>query len=145
MIWSFVFWFVVGIPFLWSLFLVDNPKITRLKKIDLEITRGLNILQVQIRSFVKDKDQLPMNIEEITVHRGYANVDGYTKNLRQNHQIIYQKLDENKYQLCANFQRDNQKDSENIEKESYLVSKWLHGSGQTCFEFTKKVQESISS
>ena len=140
MAWSIVFWAVVGIPFVGTFFVIENPKITKLKKIDMQITRGLDALQSQVRFFSQEKDLLPADTKELHELQGRPNIDGYTASLRKTHNITYQKLDDTKYKLCATFQRNNQNDPENKDRESFLTSEWRHEKGQHCFEFTKKEQ-----
>ena len=134
-LWAIIFWFMVTLPFIGSLCLIENPKITRLKKIDTQVVEQLSMIQNQINTYSWEKEKLPQSYDELKDFDGKPMSTGYQQKMIEKYQIIYMTRGKDKYQLCATFQRDNREDTENQSRYANY-SEWLHGEGNHCFDLT---------
>ena len=140
-LWNMVFWGLVLIPFVWSLFLVESPKIARMKKLDQQIIDVIDDLQIEIYEFQKSYSRLPKSLKEVEKSTGKQK-NGYVKKMITDYQIRYRQTSEEKYQLCAKFTRANQRDKEN-ERQYTHGSEWLHGAGNHCFDLSTLKEDKI--
>ncbi len=132
--WSIVFWAFVLTPFVSAFFIVEDPKTTRLKKIDRQVVDQLSEIRNQVQFFAREKESLPADLQELNDFEGKPFLHGYAQTMIEKHHISYEKVDDKNYKLCADFQRDNQEDPENTSPRRTFISEWVHPAGTHCFE-----------
>ncbi len=134
LLWGIGFWIFVLVPFISAFFIVENPKVTRLKKIDRQVVETLNQLQNQIQYFAHEKERIPEDLTELQSFEGKPFMEGFAKKTMGKYQIEYHKSDDKNYELCGEFQRDNREDPENEKRYGAFESQWLHDTGYFCFQ-----------
>lgn len=95
---------------------IDNPKVTREKRIDEELVSNMRAFTYGVNSYYQEKKVLP-NVNEPSLDE----TDG---------QFSYQPGEEHTYQLCGNFLRaTDENDSRRYSED------WEHPQGDHCFLF----------
>lgn len=125
-----VFWLMIVAPFVSAFFVVDSPAINRDKKIDERIINELQNVSYSMSDFYSANSQLPENVQELEdfyKNRGYGNLTELQK-----HNFEYRKIDDDTYELCAEFLRSNK----NEPQAEFYGRTFLHEAGRTCFEFS---------
>ncbi|QQS58804.1 hypothetical protein IPN35_04335 [Candidatus Peregrinibacteria bacterium] len=126
-----IFWTVVLLPLFWAFTILENPQITRMKKIDENTIALLQSLQYTVEAYAENEKELPKDIESIASpqYGSFSLQDIKDKN------ISYTPTSEREYTLCANFERDNQQDNDT----SYFGNgNWSHSAGNFCFSLSVK-------
>ena len=121
---------IVAIAIVASFFVIGTPGDERLRRFDSTRVNDLSMVQNEISGFLGNKDRLPENLKELESDLGYFTVpiDPET-----GAQYEYKILGQYQFELCANFNTDNQGGV--IYPYAY-ESRWVHGVGQTCFTRT---------
>ncbi len=127
-LWGIAYWIVVLIPFIWSLTIMENPAETKLRKIDRDTEQMLSTINDQIESYHRIEQKIPNELSELTSPQYYMPSIEKIKEKG----ITYKKIDERKYELCANFERDNTHDDD-IPQYSPYDKNWTHTEGVYCF------------
>jgi hypothetical protein len=92
--------------------IVDSPQVTREKRQDQQLLERLSTFRYDINNFYEQKKQLPdIEKKELVLPQG----------------IIYKKLSESDYQLCANFKHDS--------GASRFEGELTYKAGEYCFTF----------
>jgi hypothetical protein len=131
-LWSIIFAAILTIPFVWALFIMESPMVTRAKKIDRETVRSLNYVRMEVDEFYRRNDELPSSIEALEAFDP-SDIRGLTS-LQTEKNFEYRQNGEKEYALCADFERNNQDDTEN--PYDYYNIEWRHDAGNFCFELT---------
>lgn len=127
--WGLAYWVVVLIPFIWSFSVLESPSQARDRKIDDEIVSNLQTIQGTIDQFAASNSRLPSSIDELSAKPAQYFLPDLT--LLKQHDFEYRRSSEREYELCAQFIRDNQSDSE-TGIDSWSIS-WKHPQGKHCF------------
>jgi hypothetical protein len=107
---------------------MESPQTTRDKKIDDNTLRDFDNINMNVNMYYNDNEELPESLQEL---KGDSNLNSYPGNTVSLKNIDYNKLSENKYELCADFIRSNLDDeSSNLR----YASSRLHASGYQCLE-----------
>jgi len=134
---------VILIVFISSLFIVESPMQTRLRKIDQEVIRDFNKIDGQINIFYNDAGKLPKNLEEIIEESNYI-IEDDVKHPVTEKAYDYKILDDKKYELCAEFNLSN-KDTDDRDK-GYYEDIWKYDAGYQCISqkiFSNKVIDDV--
>ncbi|MEA2006727.1 MAG: DUF5671 domain-containing protein [Patescibacteria group bacterium] len=100
---------------------IDNPKVTREKRIDRELVNEMRSFTYGVNDFYKLHKQLP-NKNERTLNR-------------TNGKITYKPGEEDLYELCGDFIRE----SDESDRDRFSGD-WFHDSGEHCFTFDASVK-----
>ena len=95
---------------------IDNPKVTREKKIDNELVDKMNTFTFGVNSYYKEHKKLP-NTDEKSLNR-------------TNGEITYKPGEDHTYELCGDFLRA----TDGNESRRYS-DEWPHSAGEHCFLF----------
>lgn len=117
---------VLAVTFIAAFFVVDSPKISKQKRIDLQTVSNLQNVDVSVRGYFEKTGKLPRKLDEL----GKTGlVQGMPKSSTN---VSYEILAGNEYKLCADFQRSNRSDDDL--QTSYVSGEWRHGAGKVCFD-----------
>ncbi len=140
-IYFFVSLVIVVAIFIVALFAFESPRETRNRKIDEETVKNFYTIDNCVDEYFISKKNLSEDFNEIIDNCGFA----FSKNVSEqieSKQIKYNKITDEKYELCANFNSSNK---ERMEKDQYFPGseqkKNLHDSGWQCLE--RKVNENL--
>ncbi len=132
----FVAWLIICISvFTAALFLVESPSEARDKKLDTQIINDFNSLEGGISQFYKNNSRLPENLQELKTEVVFITEENLMDS--QTEQAYrYKILNNNEYELCAEFRTSNLDDNQNI----YRKTTWSHDKGDQCIkrEIVKK-------
>lgn len=131
-----IFWGIVAVPFFWSFVILENPQITRIKRIDEDTVSVLTSCQWNIDRYAENEKELPKSLDDLSSPQ----YDLKFSEIKEK-DISYRPLSEREYELCASFQRDNREDATLMFDPS-----WKHPAGNFCFSFSvpkENVQKEI--
>lgn len=119
-----------------AFFIIGSPTTAKLMQLDQKRVNDLQEIQMQIVNYYQAKEKLPDNFEQLkdSISGFEAPIDPATK---QNYEYIIVDAKNLKFQLCANFDRENKMDK-NQSLYYYGISSqnWNHTSGRVCFDRT---------
>lgn len=111
---------------------MGSPSQQRDQRLDGARIRDLNLLQITIRAYWREHEQLPQSLEVVAAQPGISlplrdpvNGAGYG----------YRVIDATHFQLCAQFATDT---SEHARGRNGIISDWPHPRGQHCFRRAAK-------
>ena len=98
---------IILIVFTASWFFMDSPKIAHKRRIDDKLLTNINSIENYINNYYDLKNELPDNLEQVA-----NDIDIYVNyNLffdpETKEEIVYNKLGEKEFELCANFRVDS--------------------------------------
>lgn len=120
---------IVLASFIFSLFVVESPKETRLRKIDQEVINDFSKINSAVNMYYNEYGKLPDSAEVAKEDSGYL-LDNDLKHPVTGKVYEYKKIDEKKYELCADFNLSN-KDTEEY-RGQYYEDVWRHDAGYQC-------------
>lgn len=119
-----------------SFFVIDSPKAARDKKIDSQTLSALSSLSANITIYYDTNNELPADLNELEISSyEKRNLDSLEE------PVTYKKIDANNYELCANFKRKTEEESNVGYGYGYTYeNEWDHTAGNYCFskEVTNK-------
>jgi hypothetical protein len=120
--------------------LIDNPFVSRDRKIDDQTINNIWSLESQIQNYYQENYALPASINDL-------NSESRVSLDRERYKdISYQKTSDKEYKLCADFKRassEYKKEQQPYYSEYLNESKeWEHGKGNYCF--SKNVSKVVS-
>jgi hypothetical protein len=135
----------VAVVAITGFFLVGSPQKERAKKIDSIRTSHLSIMQYDIAEYWRQKKALP---ENLTLIRPIDGAAGLPKDPETQATYEYRVINDNTFELCANFLTASEEDESMYAYPMYGNSGpflsnaegWSHGMGRTCF--TRQINES---
>jgi type II secretory pathway pseudopilin PulG len=122
---------LVVIIFIASLFIVESPAETRNRKIDQKILESFSQIDNAISTFYNDEKKLPANLNELTQEFNYITDRDLSDPITKKG-FDYKVLDENTYELCAEFRSSNT--TEDVYYDEYSKENWPHESGYQCIK-----------
>ena len=126
--------------FIGSLFIVESPRETRLRKIDEAVLNRFNSIDNAINMYFADMEKMPEDLNKISDYSNYLSKDDLA-DPETDKQFNYNVLSEKKYELCGDFRTSNL-DQEDIRAE-YLKERWPHDSGYQCLMQLVNVREGL--
>lgn len=117
---------VVTVVFVFGFFIIDSPKVSREKRIDLQVVSELQNADNAIRSYFTSGDILPEKISDL-------DKTNFAFHPQKGSTFEYRKTGDTTFVLCANFVRSNENDSEE-NAEMPFNKEWKHGQGKVCFD-----------
>lgn len=129
---------IVAVAIAANFFIIGTPGNERLRRFDSTRVSDLSMTQNEIINFWVNKNRLPKNLKELESDLGYFTVPADPETGAQ---YEYKILGQYQFELCANFNTDNQGETNFPEtlKRVYpyaYESRWIHGVGRTCFTRT---------
>jgi cation transport ATPase len=107
---------------------MESPQTTRDKKVDEDILRNFDNINMNVNMYYNSNKELPESLEEL---KSNSNLNVYPDSAVSLDNIEYKKLSEIKYELCTDFKTSNL-DDKNINLR--YGSNRLHNSGYQCLE-----------
>ncbi|MCF7795145.1 DUF5671 domain-containing protein [Patescibacteria group bacterium] len=107
---------------------MESPQTTREKKIDENVLRNFDNINMNVNMYYNNNDEIPESLEEL---KSSSNLNAYSGSSVSLEDIDYNKLSETEYELCAEFKTSNLDDENNNLRYG---SKSLHDSGYQCIE-----------
>ncbi|RLC38639.1 hypothetical protein DRH27_01780 [Candidatus Falkowbacteria bacterium] len=126
---------IVVAVFAASLFTVESPTETRSRKFDNMILDNFSQIDSAINEYYRGNEKLPENLEILKEEYSYID-EKDTKDPVSGEQYGYNKLEDDKYELCAIFRTSNKND--NTADYNYK-EQWPHDAGEQCL--SKRVWE----
>lgn len=118
----------VIVPFVWTLFIMEPPAEARARQIDERTIGSLQEARSAIDAFYLQNERLPASFDEITAPQ-YPVPDAQWL---AEHGFGYRATGGQNFELCAEFQRDNQSGS--ASDDPYRLDRdWPHPQGRHCF------------
>jgi hypothetical protein len=127
---------LVSFVFISSLFVVESPAEVRGMRFDNAVLEDFSQIRSGIETYYQSEKKLPDNFEQLRKDFNFIN-DDTLKDPENGAAYTYKKLDDKRYELCANFRYSN-KEQKNADFD-YLKSEWPHDAGQQCI--SQKVSE----
>ena len=121
-----------------SLFTVESPTETRSRKFDNMILNNFSQIDGAVNEYYRSEEKLPENLEILLEEYSYID-EKDLKDPITGEQYKYNKLEDDKYELCAIFRTSNKDD--NVRDYNYK-EQWPHDAGEQCLN--KRVWEKDS-
>jgi hypothetical protein len=131
--------FVIAV-FIASLFFVESPSETRNRKTDDAVLNDFYSIDSAINNYFRDKGEVPESLSDLKNEFSYISENNITHPSTRE-QYGYNRIDEQKYELCAEFYTsnlDNDSDYRGIGPEM-----WPHSAGEQCIE--KRIEKGLES
>ncbi len=110
--------------------IIGSPSKQRQLKEDSAMINDMRLANSQIESFYYNKSRLPDNLKELTSDSYYY--------INNNSKITYQKVTENSYKICGDFNFDYVLSPDAVIKQVYPAmpedTDWMYKKGKTCFD-----------
>jgi len=127
---------LVLIAFIAAFFFVESPKTARARRLDQILTNNISGLESSVNTYYDKNKKLPENIEALKAEKNiYLDAASLTDpETRQ--AIVYQKLNDKEFQLCATFRLDSAQENNDrtmgaVSYPSYKGDK-SHAAGYQC-------------
>ena len=123
-------------------FFVESPKMARERKFDNILLNNISSVESYINNYYKENEKLPedLNVLKESLSSGYDS-QVFT-DLLSGEEIRYNKLEDDKFELCANFRTDSYESQRNraypVYKDDYLK---IYVKGYNCFKGNLWVKE----
>ena len=127
---------VVIAVFAASLFFVESPTETRNRKFDNAILNKFNQIDSAINSYNYENAKLPESLDKLVIEFSHITEKDLI-NMATKEKFEYKILNENFYELCAEFLTSNKDDEDN--RYNYQKERWPHDAGYQCLK--QKVRE----
>ncbi len=124
--------FVIAV-FTASLFFVESPTETRNRKLDNAILDSFNNIDSAINEYYYTEKKLPDNLDMLKGDYPYI-TDKVLTDPVTNQRYEYSIVNDNKYQLCADFRTSNIDNGDSM--YNYYGERWAHESGHQCLKQT---------
>ena len=121
--------------FIASLFVVESPVETRNRKTDEAVLNDFNSIDNAVQNYFREKERLPESLTILKDEFPYITEDDL-KHPSSNENYAYNKLEDRKYELCANFLTSNISD---IDLNGFNKEMWPHDSGVQCL--SRKIEQ----
>jgi hypothetical protein len=115
--------------FVGSLFIVESPRETRLKKIDNTVLNMFNNIDNAVVTYFNENEKMPISIEEIDNYAAYLKAEDFV-DPEIGERFVYNVVAAEKYELCATFRTSNI-DDDDLQSE-YYKNRWPHDIGYQC-------------
>jgi len=132
---------IVAAVFIASWFFVESPKIARERRLDQILSNNISGLESAMNTYYIDNKKLPETLDALKTDKNIylpasSLLDPETKSL-----IVYEKLTDQTFQLCATFRLDSAQDNYNGSYNgsmmvSYPASATNHAAGYQCLAGT---------
>jgi type II secretory pathway pseudopilin PulG len=122
---------IILVAFVASLFAVESPTQTRARKYDNLILNNFNNIDSAINSYYREYGKIPKGLDELKSEYSYIG-DNSVKDPEKKSEFGYRVVDENAYELCAEFKISNKNDDS--ADDSYYKDRWLHEAGYQCLQ-----------
>lgn len=126
---------IILLSFVGAFFLVDSPALSRAKAYDQTRASNLNEIRNTIDNYYNEFEKLPTNLDDLKDQRAYLRITDPETTQPYEYQII----DEESYELCANFNTSIKGLTEKDEYYYYGPDGFVYEEGKNCF--TKKVSK----
>ena len=114
-----------------GLLLLGSPAEERLLRLDIRRVNDLKLISRGIDAYWTQNKRLPVSLDEL-LQQPLPKLNLSDKSFRDptTEQVYeYHTVGENTYELCATFQRDSARESQEQNRDF-----WSHGAGRQCFE-----------
>ena len=128
-IYSYATLAIVIIVLIASFFFIDSPAKTRNINYDDLIIQKFSTIDNAINNYYNDNKKLPANLDELKSDINYL-IDSDLENPLTKKKFDYKAIDNNKYELCADFKTSNRNDND-INQYPY-GKRWIHDEGYQC-------------
>ena len=117
-----------------------NPSVVRQKKGDRQRVEDLQSISTNVRSYYTREKKLPASLEEL--QRDALVFRLSIRDARSGKLYEYRVLDEQSYELCAEFERDTTQEQERP-RSSYQEPSvfWKHSEGRHCYQLEIKEKD----
>ncbi len=124
--------------FISAFFFVESPKTARARRLDEIVVNNMNSLESMVNSYYDKYKKLPDTLDALKGEKDmYYNaasfIDPETKQA-----IVYQKLNDKDFQLCATFRTDSTKSDNNRNQKDYSAPTGFgsqdHAAGYQCIK-----------
>jgi len=122
-------------------FMMEAPSQARHRKIDENTLDKVDSIKNNIQYYYKQTNTLPKDLDSLKINSyDYYYVKNYNT-IDQDHQVQYNILENNTFELCADFYLDSKTMAQY--SNSYIKDIYPHNSGYECFNFTNSNGEFI--
>lgn len=122
--------------FIAAWFFIESPKTTRARRLDQALVQNMSSLESYINSYYDKNKKLPANLEELRSDKSVYLDERIFTDSETKKAIVYNKLEDQRFELCADFRTDSLKDANNQPVASYPVQDIYskeHRAGYQCF------------
>ena len=109
---------------------VESPMETRNKRYDSQITGKFNQIDNAVNTYSSNKKKLPGSLDELLEEARYLKESDIKDNVSKK-RFGYNIINENTYELCADFKTSNTEDDQ---ERYYIDKRWEHDSGYQCLK-----------
>lgn len=126
---------IILLSFVGAFFLVDSPALSRAKAYDQTKANDLSIIRHTINTYYSEFDKLPEALEDLHNQSAFLQI----KDPKTGEEYEYRIVDEQSYELCANFNTSIKGLSEKDVQYRFSPDGFVYEEGKNCF--TKKVSD----
>jgi len=117
-------------------FFVESPKTARERRLDQVLVQNIHNLENVVNSYYERNKKLPANIEELKADRNIYIGPNTLTDQESNTPVIYNKLNDQEFEICATFRTDSLKDDNGRGKVVFTMPVSInpdnHGAGYQC-------------
>lgn len=134
-----MFWRVFAIvlvlgSIVWGFSVLGSPYTQRMYKYDSQKVSDLSNIKSAVESYYSVNNSLPENLTQMKDGGNYyyfTDIDSQSGKAYE-----YKKLSALQYEICAEFNKETEKNTSSVNSYEYMGYSWEHPAGRHCFEIT---------
>jgi len=121
-----------------ALVLMEPPAQAHSRQVDEQTMRTMDQIKYSLETYYFNDKDLPRDLDTLKTqsYKGYIDVENFNT-IDENHLITYERLEANRYTICADFLLSSEQIKE-FTSDTYVLNLFPHNAGNNCFTYELK-------